>query len=71
MSRSEAAPGCFTWVPFGLQGRNAQEQLKMIQRVEEHNASAPPARRITVSVEMEKPREPLYQLLPHADVVRL
>lgn len=60
---------CTTWLLFGLQGRNAEEQVKMIQQVEEYNASVPLPQRITVSVEIEKTREPLYGLFPHADVV--
>lgn len=53
------------------QGRNADEQVKMIQQVATFNSSLPQRRRITVSVEIEKTREPLYQLFPHGDVVRL
>lgn len=61
-----------SWIlPSGLQGRNADEQVKMIQQVEAYNASAPQQQRITVSVEIEKTRDPLYQLFPHADVVRV
>ncbi|XP_011618144.2 ketohexokinase isoform X1 [Takifugu rubripes] len=57
----------FKWVH--LEGRNAEEQVKMVQQVEVHNASVPPQQRVTVSVEIEKAREPLYQLFPHGDVV--
>ncbi|CAF94177.1 unnamed protein product, partial [Tetraodon nigroviridis] len=57
----------FKWIHW--EGRNAEEQLKMIQRVEEYNTSAPLPQSITVSVEIEKTREPLYRLFPHADVV--
>ncbi|XP_068450695.1 ketohexokinase [Clinocottus analis] len=57
----------FKWIH--LEGRNAAEQVKMVQRVETYNRSLPPPRRITVSVEVEKTREPLYQLFPHGDVV--
>lgn len=54
------------------QGRNAAEQVKMIKQVEMFNMSlAPEEDRITVSVEIEKTREPLYQLFSHGDVVRL
>lgn len=43
----------------------------MIQRVEMFNSSlAPEQQRVTVSVEIEKTREPLYQLFPHGDLVR-
>lgn len=42
----------------------------MVQQVEAYNAAAAPQHRITVSVEIEKTREPLYQLFPHGDVVR-
>lgn len=55
-----------------LQGRNAEEQVKMIQRVVAFNAALPrQQQRITVSVEIEKTREPLYELFPHGDVVRV
>lgn len=60
---------CTTWLLFALQGRNADEQVKMIQQVKQYNASVPLPQRITVSVEIEKTREPLYGLFPHADVV--
>lgn len=43
----------------------------MIQQVATFNSSLPQQQRITVSVEIEKTREPLYQLFPHGDVVRL
>ncbi|XP_067359746.1 ketohexokinase isoform X3 [Channa argus] len=56
----------FKWIHW--EGRNAEEQVKMIQRVEEHNRSFP-QQKITISVEIEKTREPLYQLFPHGDVV--
>lgn len=55
---------------LGPQGRNADEQVKMVQRVQVYNASVPPPQRITVSVEIEKAREALYQLFPRGDVVR-
>lgn len=43
----------------------------MIEQVEMFNSSlAPEQHRITVSVEIEKIREPLFQLFPHGDVVR-
>lgn len=43
----------------------------MIQRVEMFNSLlAPEQQRVTVSVEIEKTREPLYQLFPHGDLVR-
>ncbi|KAL6112330.1 khk [Pungitius sinensis] len=58
----------FKWIHW--EGRNAEEQLKMIQRVVAFNATLPrQQQRITVSVEIEKTREPLYQLFPHGDVV--
>lgn len=55
--------------PCVPQGRNADEQLKMMGEVARYNAASPPQHRIVVSVEIEKPREKLYQLFPHADVV--
>uniref|UniRef100_A0A8B9GQB7 Ketohexokinase n=1 Tax=Astyanax mexicanus TaxID=7994 RepID=A0A8B9GQB7_ASTMX len=52
-----------------LQGRNAEDQVKMIQQVREYNSKLEKQKQITVSVEIEKTREPLYQLFPHGDVV--
>uniref|UniRef100_A0A8C3BQ39 Carbohydrate kinase PfkB domain-containing protein n=1 Tax=Cairina moschata TaxID=8855 RepID=A0A8C3BQ39_CAIMO len=57
----------YRWIHW--EARNAAEQLRMIQRVEEHNRALPPARRIRTSVEVEKPREELLPLLAHGDVV--
>ncbi|XP_076581895.1 ketohexokinase-like isoform X4 [Chaetodon auriga] len=57
----------FKWIHW--EGRNAEEQVKMIQQVAMYNSTLPPQQRITVSVEIEKTREPLYQLFPHGDVV--
>uniref|UniRef100_A0A8C3GGT8 Uncharacterized protein n=1 Tax=Cairina moschata TaxID=8855 RepID=A0A8C3GGT8_CAIMO len=56
----------YRWIHW--EARNAAEQLRMIQRVEEHNRALPPARRIRTSVEVEKPREELLPLLAHGDV---
>lgn len=41
----------------------------MLRRIEQHNASQPPAQKIRVSVEVEKPREELFQLFGYGDVV--
>ncbi|CAN9512217.1 unnamed protein product [Ophioblennius macclurei] len=57
----------YKWIHW--EGRNADEQQKMIERVMIHNSTLPQQQKITVSVEIEKPREPLYQLFPLADVV--
>ncbi|XP_040890178.1 ketohexokinase isoform X6 [Toxotes jaculatrix] len=57
----------FKWIHW--EGRNAEEQVKMIQQVVEFNSSLPQQQRITISVEIEKTREKLYQLFPHGDVV--
>ncbi|XP_070815957.1 ketohexokinase isoform X4 [Chaetodon trifascialis] len=57
----------FKWIHW--EGRNAEEQVKMIQQVAMYNSTLPPQQRITVSVEIEKTREPLCQLFPHGDVV--
>ncbi|GAA6236194.1 ketohexokinase isoform X1 [Lates japonicus] len=57
----------FKWIHW--EGRNAEEQVKMIQQVEMFNRTLPQQQRITISVEIEKTREPLYQLFPHGDVV--
>lgn len=43
----------------------------MIQQVVMYNSTLPQHQKITVSVEIEKTREPLYQLFPHGDVVRV
>nr|XP_046164251.1 ketohexokinase isoform X3 [Oncorhynchus gorbuscha] len=57
----------YKWIHW--EGRNAEEQVKMIQQVELSNNTLPQQHRITVSVEIEKTREPLYQLFHHGDVV--
>ncbi|XP_035177401.1 ketohexokinase [Oxyura jamaicensis] len=57
----------YRWIHW--EARNASEQVRMIQRVEEHNRALPPAQRIRTSVEVEKPREELLPLLAHGDVV--
>ncbi|XP_012507936.1 PREDICTED: ketohexokinase isoform X2 [Propithecus coquereli] len=57
----------FKWIH--IEGRNASEQVKMLQRIDEHNARLPPEQRIRVSVEVEKPREELFQLFGYGDVV--
>ncbi|XP_063767051.1 ketohexokinase isoform X3 [Eleginops maclovinus] len=57
----------FKWIHW--EGRNAEQQVQMIQQVEVFNSSLPPQERITLSVEIEKTREPLYQLFPHGDLV--
>ncbi|XP_061730443.1 ketohexokinase isoform X6 [Nerophis ophidion] len=57
----------FKWIHW--EGRNVDEQLKMIQQVARHNAALPWQQRITISVEIEKPREPLYELFAYGDVV--
>ncbi|XP_044867578.1 ketohexokinase-like isoform X1 [Mauremys mutica] len=57
----------YKWIHW--EGRNAAEQVKMIQRVEEYNRTCPAHQRVSTSVEVEKPREELYQLFGYADVV--
>ncbi|KAM7396087.1 hypothetical protein PAMA_007383 [Pampus argenteus] len=57
----------FKWIH--LEARNAEEQMKMIQQVELYNSTLSQELRITVSVEIEKTREALYQLFAHGDVV--
>lgn len=57
--------------PVLPQGRNASEQVKMLQRIEEHNARQSPEQKIQVSVEVEKPREELFQLFGYGDVVSI
>ncbi|XP_033935948.1 ketohexokinase isoform X6 [Pseudochaenichthys georgianus] len=57
----------FKWIHW--EGRNAAQQVQMIQQVELFNRPLPPQERIMLSVEIEKTREPLYQLFPHGDLV--
>ncbi|XP_072237432.1 ketohexokinase isoform X2 [Leuresthes tenuis] len=57
----------FKWIHW--EGRNVDEQVKMIQQVQMYNSKLPQQQRITVSVEIEKTRQPLYQLFPYGDVV--
>nr|KAF6447224.1 ketohexokinase [Rousettus aegyptiacus] len=57
----------FKWIH--IEGRNAPEQVKMLQRIERHNARQPPGQNIRVSVEVEKTREELFQLFGYGDVV--
>ncbi|KAM9409160.1 ketohexokinase isoform 2-T2 [Pholidichthys leucotaenia] len=57
----------FKWIHW--EGRNADEQVKMIQQVVNYNNTLPQQQRITISVEIEKTREPLYQLFSYGDVV--
>ncbi|XP_004839226.1 ketohexokinase isoform X6 [Heterocephalus glaber] len=57
----------FKWIH--IEGRNASEQVKMLQRIEQHNAKLPLEQQIRVSVEIEKPREELFQLLGYGEVV--
>ncbi|KAG7494765.1 ketohexokinase isoform X1 [Solea senegalensis] len=57
----------FKWIHW--EGRNAAEQIKMIQQVVKFNEALPRQQRISISVEIEKTREALYELFPHGDVV--
>ncbi|XP_004418297.1 PREDICTED: ketohexokinase isoform X2 [Ceratotherium simum simum] len=57
----------FKWIH--IEGRNASEQVKMLQRIEQHNARQPLEQKIQVSVEVEKPRDELFQLFGYGDVV--
>ncbi|KAM4602672.1 ketohexokinase isoform 2-T2 [Polymixia lowei] len=57
----------YKWIHW--EGRNAEEQVKMIQQVVLYNGTLPQQHRITISVEIEKTREALYQLFPHGDMV--
>jgi ketohexokinase len=41
----------------------------MLQRIEEHNAKQPLPQKVRVSVEIEKPREELFQLFSYGEVV--
>lgn len=61
-----------SWVlscPVLPQGRNASEQVKMLQRIEQYNATQPLQQKVWVSVEIEKPREELFQLFGYGEVV--
>ena len=58
----------FDWIHFEGR-RNEAEIVKMIHIIEEFNAAQSPKDRIVVSVELEKPRKSLLQLLGKADVV--
>ncbi|XP_042302158.1 ketohexokinase isoform X2 [Sceloporus undulatus] len=57
----------YKWIHW--EGRNASEQVKMLQCVEKHNQTCPSSERVATSVEVEKPRAELYQLLGYGDVV--
>ncbi|XP_007426535.1 ketohexokinase isoform X2 [Python bivittatus] len=57
----------YKWIHW--EGRNASEQVKMLQRVEKYNQACPPSERVTTSVEVEKTRPELYQLFCYGDVV--
>lgn len=57
----------FKWIH--IEGRNASEQVKMLQRIEEYNATQPLPQKVRVSVEIEKPREELFQLFGYGEVV--
>ncbi|XP_057629028.1 ketohexokinase isoform X1 [Chionomys nivalis] len=57
----------FKWIH--IEGRNASEQVKMLQRIEQYNAKQPLSQRVRVSVEIEKPREELFQLFGYGEVV--
>lgn len=57
----------FKWIH--IEGRNASEQVKMLQRIEQYNATQPLPQKVRVSVEIEKPREELFQLFGYGEVV--
>ncbi|XP_021084891.1 ketohexokinase isoform X4 [Mesocricetus auratus] len=57
----------FKWIH--IEGRNASEQVKMLQRIQQYNSEQPLPARIRVSVEIEKPREELFQLFGYGEVV--
>lgn len=57
----------YKWVHW--EGRNADEQVKMIQRVDAYNKTLPEGQKISTSVEIEKVREDLYQLFGYGDFV--
>ncbi|XP_060107073.1 ketohexokinase isoform X2 [Heteronotia binoei] len=57
----------YKWIHW--EGRNASEQVKMIRRVEEYSRTCSESQRVGTSVEVEKPRQDLYQLFGYGDVV--
>ncbi|XP_048371872.1 ketohexokinase isoform X4 [Sphaerodactylus townsendi] len=57
----------YKWIHW--EGRNASEQVKMLQRVEEYNHACSESQQVGTSVEVEKPRQELYQLFGYGDVV--
>ncbi|XP_006822189.1 ketohexokinase-like [Saccoglossus kowalevskii] len=58
----------YTWIHF--EGRNLKEILKMILKVEEYNNKENTKKdKITISVELEKPKMNLHELSFHGDVV--
>ncbi|CAN0139023.1 ketohexokinase isoform X1 [Lampetra fluviatilis] len=60
--------GPFRWIHW--EGRNGDEQVRMIARVNEMNGRRDPGEVITVSVEIEKPEKlDTHQLMGHGDVV--
>lgn len=68
--REEGTLSCWALSCLVLpQGRNASEQVKMLQRIEQYNAKQPLPQRVRVSVEIEKPREELFQLFGYGEVV--
>ncbi|XP_068261015.1 ketohexokinase isoform X2 [Nyctibius grandis] len=57
----------YKWIHW--EARNAAEQAAMMRRVERHNRARPAAERVGTSVEVEKPREELLELLALGSVV--
>ncbi|XP_051471481.1 ketohexokinase isoform X1 [Apus apus] len=57
----------YKWIHW--EARNAAEQVEMMRRVERHNRSREAGERVRTSVEVEKPREELLELMGLGDVV--
>ncbi|KAM6324203.1 ketohexokinase [Aegotheles albertisi] len=57
----------YKWIHW--EARNAAEQAEMMRRVERHNRARGAGERVRTSVEVEKPREELLELLGLGDVV--
>ncbi|NXV81890.1 KHK Ketohexokinase, partial [Atlantisia rogersi] len=57
----------YKWIHW--EARNAAEQAEMIRRVERYNRARPPAERVRISVEVEKPRDELLPLMGLGHVV--
>ncbi|XP_070533243.1 ketohexokinase-like isoform X1 [Ptychodera flava] len=60
-------PNLYSWIHF--EGRNIEEVMKMISFIEKFNNEQSAKDRITISLEMEKPKANVHELIHHGDVV--